>query len=141
MAESTKQVIVTKTSFDCPKCNGTLVPTGICLTSYPAQYPHRCTNRNCSESDTFYKQYPVISYEDAPEDTITISKSDLEALVKELVKSEIVNNLILTNELSTDTSYESSGRYCSVKLETKLTFDGEVIHEDYTSGSFYTGSD
>lgn len=37
----------------CDKCGAELKPTGMCLTSYPAQYPYKCSNPDCNECITF----------------------------------------------------------------------------------------
>lgn len=39
----------------CDKCGGELISTGICLTSYPAQYPYKCSNPDCNGHETFYE--------------------------------------------------------------------------------------
>lgn len=50
--------------YRCPECKeGTLHPTGMVLTSYPAQYPHKCSK--CSYMETFLEKYPKLSYEPA----------------------------------------------------------------------------
>lgn len=37
----------------CDKCGSIMEPTGMVLTSYPAQYPYKCSNKNCTECKTF----------------------------------------------------------------------------------------
>ena len=37
----------------CDKCGAELRPTGMCLTSYPAQYPYKCSNPDCDGGATF----------------------------------------------------------------------------------------
>ena len=39
----------------CDKCGGELIPTGICLTTYPTQYPYKCENSNCDGYATFWE--------------------------------------------------------------------------------------
>ena len=54
----------------CDKCGGRLVPTGICLTTYPAQYPYQCENSECDGHETFweYECPGKIEYEFEEED-------------------------------------------------------------------------
>ena len=49
----------------CDKCGGRLVSTGICLTTYPAQYPYQCENPECDGHATFweYERPGKIEYE------------------------------------------------------------------------------
>jgi len=42
------------------KCGGEMKPTGICLTSYPPQYPHVCNK--CGTNATYNVSYPEIRY-------------------------------------------------------------------------------
>ena len=44
------------------ECGGEFKPTGICLTSYPCQYPHTCNK--CGKYETFDSKYPKIIFED-----------------------------------------------------------------------------
>lgn len=37
----------------CDKCGSIMEFTGMVLTSYPAQYPYKCSNKNCTECKTF----------------------------------------------------------------------------------------
>lgn len=39
----------------CDKCGSELVSTGMCLTSYPAQYPYKCSNPDCDGYETFWE--------------------------------------------------------------------------------------
>lgn len=39
----------------CDKCGAELSPTGMCLTSYPAKYPYKCSNPNCDGGATFFE--------------------------------------------------------------------------------------
>lgn len=39
----------------CDKCGTIMESTGVCLTSYPAQYPYRCTNPDCDGQETFWE--------------------------------------------------------------------------------------
>ena len=39
----------------CDNCGGRLVPTDICLTTYPAQYPYQCKNPDCDYHATFWE--------------------------------------------------------------------------------------
>ena len=49
----------------CDKCGAIMCHTGIVLTSYPCQYPFKCTNPDCDGHTTFYKdEVPgVLRYE------------------------------------------------------------------------------
>ena len=59
--ETQQKVETVKIDFKCPKCNdGHLRPTGMALTTHPAQFPHKCTD--CEYGETFYKTYPYIDY-------------------------------------------------------------------------------
>lgn len=37
----------------CDKCGAIMEPTGMVLASYPAQYPYKCSNKNCTGYKTF----------------------------------------------------------------------------------------
>lgn len=37
----------------CDKCGSIMEPTGMVLTSCPAQYPYKCSNKNCTGYETF----------------------------------------------------------------------------------------
>ena len=39
----------------CNKCGSELAPTGMCLTTWPAQYPYKCTNPDCDGQETFWE--------------------------------------------------------------------------------------
>ena len=61
--EVKKEVKTIKVDYECPKCkNGHLRNDGMVLTSFPAQYPHRCDNRNCDYGETFHVRYPYMEY-------------------------------------------------------------------------------
>jgi hypothetical protein len=63
MAEQRKQVLPVRVNYSCDKCGGDVLPTGVCLTSYPAQYPHDC--QWCGKRYTFTSLYPRIEHVDA----------------------------------------------------------------------------
>ncbi len=45
----------------CPECDGVMYPTGVCLTSHPPQYPHKCVD--CGYEETVWShKYPKITY-------------------------------------------------------------------------------
>lgn len=58
--EEKKEVKTFKVDYKCPKCKrGYLRHNGLVLTSYPAQYPHNCNNKDCDYDETFLdKTYP-----------------------------------------------------------------------------------
>lgn len=59
MTELKREVKTYIVEFECEECKeGTLVPTGEAYMTYPAQYPHRCTNDKCNEKKTFNYRYP-----------------------------------------------------------------------------------
>ncbi len=63
--EIKKEVKSYRVDYICDKCKvGKMVPSGMCLTSYPAQYPHFCDDRMCGASKNFYETYPVMKYEE-----------------------------------------------------------------------------
>jgi hypothetical protein len=65
--EVSEQVQTFEIDFQCPICNkGFLRPTGTVLTTYPAQYPHKCNNLLCDYMETFYKTYPFTMYKPKP---------------------------------------------------------------------------
>ena len=39
----------------CDKCGSEMQSTGMCLTSYPAKYPYKCTNPDCDGHETFWE--------------------------------------------------------------------------------------
>jgi len=65
--EEIKEVKTFKVDYKCPKCGkGYLRPTGTVLTSYPPQYPHKCTK--CDYMETFMdKTYPYYTYKEIEE--------------------------------------------------------------------------
>ena len=38
----------------CDKCGARLEPTGFVLTTWPEQYPYKCSNPDCDGSQTFW---------------------------------------------------------------------------------------
>ena len=63
MAEFVRQGVRTiKVFAKCNICGGVLHPTGVCLTSDPPQYQHKCTE--CGNTKNFNCCYPKIEYED-----------------------------------------------------------------------------
>lgn len=68
MSEQKTEVRLVRVSYVCDECkNGTMVPTGMCLSSCPPQYPHKCTN--CDATINFVnKRYPMLVYEDIKND-------------------------------------------------------------------------
>lgn len=59
--EERNEVKVYKVKMICENCgNGYMNPTGVCLTSYPAQYPHKC--EECGAVN-YRKIYPYVIYE------------------------------------------------------------------------------
>lgn len=63
MTEIKKEVKVYKIHLMCDVCKiGELFPTGVQLTSLPAQYMHKCNNCGDEKSITG-KVYPQIEYE------------------------------------------------------------------------------
>ena len=64
MAERHEIVTPVKVNYQCDDCGGYVLPTGVCLTSYPAKYPHRCSM--CDKFYTFDCTYPSIRYLPSP---------------------------------------------------------------------------
>lgn len=62
MAELIKEKVQPIKVFAKCECGGEFNPTGICLTTYPCQYPHICNK--CGKSETFECTYPKIEFED-----------------------------------------------------------------------------
>lgn len=62
MSEKITVVYPVEVKYYCDDCKtGELLPTGECLMSYPAQYPHICNN--CGTKRNFSgKQYPMTRY-------------------------------------------------------------------------------
>lgn len=55
------RVVTHKVRWLCGKpCPGEMLPTGICLTSYPAQYPHKCDT--CGRVENADETYPYIEH-------------------------------------------------------------------------------
>lgn len=66
MTETKREIKMFEVDCDCSKCNkGQYRPTGISLTSCPAQYPHECNK--CGDKRTFLKIYPLIETEQSNE--------------------------------------------------------------------------
>ncbi len=40
----------------CDKCGSKLLPTNVCLTTYPPQYPYACENKNCDGYQVFWEE-------------------------------------------------------------------------------------
>jgi hypothetical protein len=62
--EKKVEVKTYRVHYYCDKdgCDGELMPTGTCLTSWPPQYPHKCTK--CDYVLTFSgKTYPYTVHE------------------------------------------------------------------------------
>lgn len=58
MAEIHTPAKVVIVAYQCDKCDeGQMIPTGVALMSYPAQYPHKC-NR-CGHEQIFRQPYPM----------------------------------------------------------------------------------
>lgn len=49
----------------CDNCGTEMQSTGIALTTYPAQYPHKCPN--CGEQVTMMELYPRSVFKEAEE--------------------------------------------------------------------------
>ncbi len=63
MCEIARRVDTYKIFYSCPKCKiGELEPTGSQLSSYPPQYPHKCSNKGCNHEEIFRCTYPKIEY-------------------------------------------------------------------------------
>ena len=59
--EIEKEVKTFVVDYICDKCSkGKMIPTGICLTTSPSQYPHKCNQ--CNYIETFRTQYPYHHY-------------------------------------------------------------------------------
>lgn len=56
------EVKTVKIDYKCPKCGkGYLRPTGVCYSTNPPMFPHKCNN--CDYGETFEnKTYPYIDY-------------------------------------------------------------------------------
>jgi hypothetical protein len=63
--EIKKEVKTYLIDYECPVCKkGLLRSNGVCLTSNPPQYPHKCNNKECNYMETFTdKKYPYKIYE------------------------------------------------------------------------------
>lgn len=66
MAEKRTEVKTYVVRYICDDCGeGEMVPTGQCLTSWPAKYPHKCSK--CGASATFTgSSYPRTVYKEVP---------------------------------------------------------------------------
>lgn len=51
-------------------CGGEFEPTGMCLATYPYQYPHICNK--CGKSETFKYTFPKIEFEGIDTRTLKI---------------------------------------------------------------------
>lgn len=72
MAEQKRPVQPVRVSYACDQCGGDVLPTGMCLTSCPAQYPHDC--QQCGERYTFTSLYPRVEYVGTPTDCDALSR-------------------------------------------------------------------
>ena len=65
MPEIEQEVKTFTVSCLCEECgDGWMEPTGICLTSNPPQYPHKCSK--CGEIENFRVEYPRTIYRTIP---------------------------------------------------------------------------
>lgn len=56
-------VEVVQVHRQCAECvPGRMLPTDMVLTTYPAQYPHKCNE--CDAGETFMCRYPKLEYRD-----------------------------------------------------------------------------
>lgn len=68
MAEIEREMRTVQVRMQCENtihgepCKGEMLPTGMCLTSNPAWYPHTCNNDGCGATKQFRVQYPHIKY-------------------------------------------------------------------------------
>ncbi|ALS22144.1 hypothetical protein [Paenibacillus naphthalenovorans] len=63
--EVQKEQHIKKVEYKCPKClNGMLLPTGLMYMTYPAKYPHKCTDEKCKYQEVLNELYPKIVFED-----------------------------------------------------------------------------
>lgn len=62
MSEQKQEVRTYRVTMSCEQCGtGEMEPTGVALMSFPAKYPHRCSN--CDHAQSFNKMYPCIEHE------------------------------------------------------------------------------
>ena len=63
--EVKKEVKTFEVNYKCDECDdGYMQFDGIVLTSYPAQYPHSCDNKDCDATKTFRgESYPKMVHE------------------------------------------------------------------------------
>ncbi len=60
--ETKREVKTIQVDYVCPECDyGKLRPIGTVLTTYPVQFPHKCTE--CDYTNTFSIEYPYLEYE------------------------------------------------------------------------------
>lgn len=59
MKEEVREVKTYKVIARC-ECGGQMKPTGVVLSTYPAQYPHVCDR--CGQTETYFKEYPTYVY-------------------------------------------------------------------------------
>jgi Zn finger protein HypA/HybF involved in hydrogenase expression len=64
-AEIEQEVKTFTVYYLCDECGkGRMEPTGICLTSNPLQWPHKCNK--CGSEKTFKVKYPRTIYRNGP---------------------------------------------------------------------------
>lgn len=56
-----REVRTYKVELICDECGVPMEFTGMMLTSYPPQYPHKCPK--CGKHETVFECYPKIEYE------------------------------------------------------------------------------
>jgi len=84
------------------ECGGEYKPTGVCLTSYPAQYPHTCDK--CGKGATFAESYPLIRYERPSPTNMT---TDLEYYL-----GGVYTNMVVSDDTIRELCEQ--GRVCAV---------------------------
>jgi hypothetical protein len=61
MPKNIDKVETVKVDYTCDSCSeGKMRPTGMALTSYPMQYPHKC--EKCEHEATYDVNYPYIDF-------------------------------------------------------------------------------
>lgn len=86
--EERQEVKTYRIRYKCPNCEtGYLIPTGRVLTSYPAQYPHKC-DAGCGHTQTFRVKYPHHTTE--PNESVELTEDEV---LQKMVDMINYNNL------------------------------------------------
>lgn len=129
--------------YKCDYCgSGYMRPTGIMLTSYPPQFPHRCNK--CGVSMTFVEEYPIARYVADELETVTQEQFDaaIDITPGLTVKTMVFDGKTLDVTLSWDTDglRLAHGQAKYVDYQGREWLVGAQAYVDTSQGQYLIGS-